>query len=113
MLRHLFLRIGYAWSVRASTLLSAACCLVSVFTVRSRGRKKCTAWIDVKMLNDGRFMLLATGSFFICLGKKQSHFMEVIFDKGTKVYLLPFSTSHATQRNTRLSLIKLPFTFCR
>lgn len=68
MLRQLFLRAGYAWAVRASTLLSAACCVIAIVTVRKKGRKKCSGWMDVKMFKDACFMLLATGSFFICLG---------------------------------------------
>lgn len=68
MLRQLFSRTGYAWSVRASTLLSAACCVVALLTVKKEGGKKCSGWIDVKMFKDACFMLLATGSFFICLG---------------------------------------------
>ncbi|KAG1899670.1 MFS general substrate transporter [Suillus fuscotomentosus] len=69
MLRQLFLRTGYAWAVRASTLLSVACCIVALVTVkRVEGPKKCSGWMDVKMLKDACFMLLATGSFFICLG---------------------------------------------
>ncbi|OJA10373.1 hypothetical protein AZE42_08715 [Rhizopogon vesiculosus] len=67
MLRQLFSRVGYAWTVRASTLLSVACCLMSLVTVKSKGRKKCTAWMDVKVFKDGCFMLLAIGSF-VCLG---------------------------------------------
>lgn len=68
MLRKLFPRIGYAWTVRASTLLSLACCVVALVTVKKEGRKECSGWIDVKMFKDTCFMLLATGSFFICLG---------------------------------------------
>lgn len=68
MLRQLFSRTGYAWSVRASTLLSVACCVVALATVKKEGRKKCSGWIDVKMFKDMCFMLLATGSFFVCLG---------------------------------------------
>ncbi|KAG0701895.1 MFS general substrate transporter [Suillus ampliporus] len=68
MLRQLFLRIGYPWAVRASALLSAACCIVSLVTVKRKGHKKCPGWIDVKMFKDACFMLLATGSFFVCLG---------------------------------------------
>ncbi|KAG2130784.1 MFS general substrate transporter [Suillus bovinus] len=68
VLRQLFLRIGYAWAVRASALLSAACCVVALVTVKKEGCKKCSGWIGIKMFKDACFMLLATGSFFICLG---------------------------------------------
>jgi len=73
MLRQLFFQTGYPWAVRASALLSAACCVMSLVAVRREGRKKnkCSGWVDVKMFKDARFMLLAAGSFFICLGKKK------------------------------------------
>lgn len=68
MLRQLFLRIDYAWAVRASTLISVACCVVALVTVKKEGCKKCSGWLDVKMFKDTCFMLLAIGSFFVCLG---------------------------------------------
>ena len=100
MLRLLLPQIGYAWAVRASTLLSAACCIVALCTVRSKSRKKCTAWIDTKMFQDARFLLLVAGSFFICFGKKQSCLMEVVIDNGEKGIFTPFFyiTSYAEDR---------------
>ncbi|KAG1739447.1 MFS general substrate transporter [Suillus paluster] len=68
MLRQLFVRVTYPWAVRASALLSVACCIVSLFTVRQKGGKKCPGRIGVKTFKDASFLLLVTGSFFICLG---------------------------------------------
>jgi MFS family permease len=90
MLRQLFLRTGYAWAVRVSTLISVACCVVALATVKKEGCKKCSGWIDFKMFKDTCFVLLATGSFFVCLGKKTNFFHEVIADNGNEGIFTPF-----------------------
>ncbi|CAK5274464.1 unnamed protein product [Mycena citricolor] len=70
MLQRLFERVGFAWGVRISGLISGALCCVALATVtRYAPPKQRGAACRVKdTLRDGRFMLLAAGSSLVALG---------------------------------------------
>ncbi|KAI6166694.1 major facilitator superfamily domain-containing protein [Pisolithus thermaeus] len=70
MLRFLFRKIGFAWGVRVSALLSAVSGAISVCTITARrtAQKRPFSLQDCQVINDKRFLLLVTGSFFVCLG---------------------------------------------
>ncbi|KAH7927642.1 MFS general substrate transporter [Leucogyrophana mollusca] len=70
LLRYLFGTIGFNWAVRASGLVSAACCALAILTVKSRlpSGKKAGSRSSTNVFTDSRFMLLVAGSFFVCLG---------------------------------------------
>jgi len=70
MLRYLFNKVGFGWAVRISSLMSAVLCVVAILTVRLRHpiNKKADLVLDVRTIKDRRFLLLALGSFFVCLG---------------------------------------------
>jgi MFS family permease len=62
--------VGFGWAVRISSLMSAVLCVVAILTVRLRHpiNKKADLVLDVRTIKDRRFLLLALGSFFVCLG---------------------------------------------
>lgn len=70
MLRYLFNKVGFGWAVRISSLMSAVLCGVAILTVRLRHpiNKKAGIVLEVRTIKDRRFLLLASGSFFVCLG---------------------------------------------
>lgn len=83
MLQHLFEKIGFAWGVRVSALLSGTCCIVATITVTnnhsinkgSEGTactqsRKSGPYVDLAAFRDPRFSLLALGSSFVALGKR-------------------------------------------
>ncbi len=77
MLQHLFEKIGFAWGVRVSALLSGTCCILATLTVSVDSTfgspacaqtKKSVPYIDLAAFKDPRFSLLALGSSFVALG---------------------------------------------
>ena len=69
MLRYLFNKVGFGWAVRISALMAAVLCVVAILTVRQRRPIEKTGLVlDVRTIKDRRFLLLASGSFFVCLG---------------------------------------------
>lgn len=70
MLQHLFVRIGFAWTVRISGFLGLALCLAAIGLVSSRlpPKSRLDSWFEVKTLKDTPFILVVIGSFFISLG---------------------------------------------
>lgn len=70
MLRFLFRKIGFAWGVRASALLSAVSGALAASTISARraGKTRPFSLQDFQLINDRRFLLLVVGSFFVCLG---------------------------------------------
>ncbi|KAF8549744.1 MFS general substrate transporter [Imleria badia] len=71
MLRYLFNKVGFGWTVRISALNTAVLCVVAILTVRlGRPTNKRTTGLvlEARVIKDGRFLLLAAGSFFVCLG---------------------------------------------
>lgn len=70
MLRFLFRKIGFAWGVRVSALLSAVSGAIAASAVSARctAQKRQFSLQDFQVINDRRFLLLVAGSFFVCLG---------------------------------------------
>jgi hypothetical protein len=79
MLQHLFERIGFAWGVRVSALISGVGCVIATLTVsNNRGTqrknskelqiKNSMPYIDTTAFKDPRFLLLTLGSCFVALG---------------------------------------------
>ncbi|KAF9448785.1 MFS general substrate transporter, partial [Macrolepiota fuliginosa MF-IS2] len=81
MLEHLFEKIGFAWGVRVSALVSGTGCIMATLTVtNNRNVNKCGdnpacaqprkagAYVDLAAFKDPRFSLLALGSSFVALG---------------------------------------------
>lgn len=77
MLQHLFEKIGFAWGVRVSALISGVCCILATLTVSIDPKfdnaaciqaKKSAPYIDLAAFKDPRFSLLALGSSFVALG---------------------------------------------
>lgn len=70
MLRYLFNTIGFGWAVRISALMTAVLSVVAILTVKLRHpiNKKARLVPVVWTIKDPRFIFLASGSFFVCLG---------------------------------------------
>lgn len=71
MLRSLFNRVGFEWAVRISALMTGVLCVVGILTVRRRrptNKRTRGLLLEARVIKDRRFLLLAAGSFFVCLG---------------------------------------------
>ncbi len=70
MYQHLFLRLGFAWTVRITGFVTLALCVFAIFAVASNlaAPSHSTPWLDTRMFHDLTFMLCIIGSIFICLG---------------------------------------------
>ncbi|KAJ3575516.1 hypothetical protein NP233_g1064 [Leucocoprinus birnbaumii] len=92
MLQHLFGRIGFAWGVRVSALVSGTGCMLATLTVRNNCQttknntspgceqsKKSTPYVDLTAFKDPRFSFLALGSSFVALGLYIPFFYVVEF----------------------------------
>ncbi|KXN85072.1 Riboflavin transporter MCH5 [Leucoagaricus sp. SymC.cos] len=92
MLQHLFERIGFAWGVRASALVSGVGCLLATLTVSNNRKmvknsnnlpceqaRKSAPYVDLTAFKDPRFSLLALGSSFVALGLYIPFFYVVEF----------------------------------
>ena len=71
MFKQLFDKVGFPWAVRISGFISLVCCLVAVCTVTSSQPpvRREGPWLDSTHFRDVPFMLVVTGSIFVCLGK--------------------------------------------
>lgn len=70
MLQRLFERVGFAWGVRISGLVSGVGCVVATLMISSlSAKKKPGPYFDIKTISDAKFILLAIGSCFVALGK--------------------------------------------
>ncbi|RPD56735.1 MFS general substrate transporter [Lentinus tigrinus ALCF2SS1-7] len=70
MFKRLFDTVGFAWAVRISGFISLVCCVVAICTVTSFQPpvRREGPWLDIKHFRDVPFMLVVSGSIFICLG---------------------------------------------
>lgn len=70
VLRCLFSKVGFGWTVRISALMTAILCAVAILTVRLQHpiNKKTGAVWETRIIKDRRFLFLVSGSFFVCLG---------------------------------------------
>jgi hypothetical protein len=79
MLQHLFEKIGFAWGVRVSALISGVGCVIATLTVsNNRGVQRKNSeglqirnsmpYVDTTAFKDPRFLLLTLGSCFVALG---------------------------------------------
>ena len=70
MFRYLFSAVGFGWTVRITALMTAVLGVVAILTVKLRHptNKKARLLPNAKTFKDSRFLLLFTGSFFVCLG---------------------------------------------
>jgi len=70
MLRYLFNKVGFGWAVRISALMAAVLCVVAILTVRQRRpiNENPGLVLEARTIKDRRFLLLASGSCFVCLG---------------------------------------------
>jgi MFS family permease len=75
MLRYLFNKVGFGWTVRISALMAAVLCVVAVLTVKVRRPIKRAGLIwDARTIKDRRFLLLTAGAFLVCLGMFTPYF---------------------------------------
>lgn len=98
MFRYLFNAVGFGWAVRISSLMTAVLCGVAILTVRPQHpiKKKAKFVLDVRITKDRRFLLLVSGSFFVCLGVPA--FASVL----PKSSLIPFRHVHTVLLHSRL-----------
>ncbi|KAI8992841.1 MFS general substrate transporter [Trametes punicea] len=72
LLQHMFVRIGFTWALWVSALVSFVLCTTATLTVTSRiapGKIQAAGrWLDLRPLNDARFLLLVIGSCFVSFG---------------------------------------------
>ena len=70
MYQHLFVRLGFAWTVRITGFVTLVLCVFAICTVSSNlaAPSHSAPWLDMKMFRDVTFMLVVIGSIFICLG---------------------------------------------
>ncbi|KIJ60310.1 hypothetical protein HYDPIDRAFT_99022 [Hydnomerulius pinastri MD-312] len=70
MLRYLFDTVGFGWATRISALIASVLCVPAILSVKPllRIKKKEGSLIEIRMIKDGRFLLLVAGSFFVCFG---------------------------------------------
>jgi len=83
IIQHLFEKVGFAWGVRVSALISGIGCALATLTVtnnrqtiRDNSNPACKKhrnpgpYIDLAAFKDPRFSLLALGSSFVALGTR-------------------------------------------
>jgi len=89
MFRYLFNAVGFGWSTRISALMTAVFCAVGILTVRLQQpvKKKSGLVLDVRTIQDRRFILLVLGSFFFCLGMFTPYFY--ISDYSESLHISP------------------------
>lgn len=70
LLQSLFAKVGFAWGVRISGLISGVGYMTATLMVSSLfGQKKSGPYFNFKTIADARFALLAAGSSFVALGE--------------------------------------------
>ncbi len=72
MFKQLFDKVGFAWAVRISGFISLACCIVAVCTVTTSQPpvRREGPWLDSSHFRDIPFVLVISGSVFVCLGEQ-------------------------------------------
>lgn len=70
MYQQLFLRLGFAWTVRIAGFVTLALCAFAIFAVSSNLGEPVQRgpWFELRMFRDTQFVLVVIASIFVCLG---------------------------------------------
>ncbi|KAH9849494.1 MFS general substrate transporter [Lenzites betulinus] len=98
MYQQLFIKVGFAWTVRISGFISLVLCGVAVATVTSRlaKRQQDTPWFDPRVFRDAPFRLVVAGSILISFGLFIPFF-----------YIVDYSTDHGISPETAFYVLSV------
>ncbi|KAI0738828.1 MFS general substrate transporter [Daedaleopsis nitida] len=98
MYQHLFIRLGFAWTVRITGFVTLGLCIFAIWAVSSNfaAPTHSAPWLDMKMFRDMPFVLVVIGSIFICLGLFIPFF-----------YIVDYSTAHGIAPQTAFYVLSV------